>query len=161
LVLFVGCWVLRTEAVNFKDLGFSEDLLRLEESLEKGIDKSNADSILREIWPALTSVPEFVKAHSLLKEFEGTLETAKINKNKNVADPDIYRTTPAIVRNKGYSCEEHTVQTEDGYLLTIFRVFKSATRGKRPVLLSHGLADTSFSWILSNGSYSLGYLLAR
>lgn len=48
-----------------------------------------------------------------------------------------------ITNQYGYHSEHHTVQTEDGYLLTIFRITEAAncTKGKQqtPVLLMNGL----------------------
>jgi len=75
-------------------------------------------------------------------------------------DPDCTYTHCESANAKGYGCETHVVQTADGFLLTVFRVYKGLPAGKPPVLLSHGLVDTSFSWILSSPNTTLGYMLA-
>lgn len=64
----------------------------------------------------------------------------------------------------GYESEEHTVLTEDEYLLTIFRI----TRGKNckgkikkpPVILMHGLLQSSDAWLDAGPSAGLAYLIA-
>ncbi|CAH2056962.1 unnamed protein product, partial [Iphiclides podalirius] len=64
----------------------------------------------------------------------------------------------------GYSAEQHEVVTEDGYILTMFRI----TRGKKcqgpirnpPVLLMHGLLMSSDSWMDSGPKAGLAYLVA-
>ncbi|CAH2056964.1 unnamed protein product, partial [Iphiclides podalirius] len=64
----------------------------------------------------------------------------------------------------GYESEEHTVVTDDGYILTIFRI----VRGKRcqgpmrtpPVLLMHGLLLSSDCWLDSGPDSGLAYLIA-
>ncbi|KAJ4429103.1 hypothetical protein ANN_26104, partial [Periplaneta americana] len=71
---------------------------------------------------------------------------------------------PELVRKYGYPVEEHTVQTEDGYLLTHFRIphgrTNSTTRGRRPIILQHGLLGASDLWILMGREKSLGFILA-
>ncbi|KAJ4429105.1 hypothetical protein ANN_26106 [Periplaneta americana] len=71
---------------------------------------------------------------------------------------------PGLARKYGYSVEEHTVQTEDGYLLTHFRIphgrTNSTTEGKGPVILQHGQLCASDFWILNGQEKSLGFILA-
>ncbi|CAG5013310.1 unnamed protein product [Parnassius apollo] len=65
----------------------------------------------------------------------------------------------------GYPSEEHTVVTEDGYILTIFRI----VRGKKcqgpirspPVLLMHGLLMSSDAWLDSGPESGLAYLISN
>lgn len=54
----------------------------------------------------------------------------------------------------GYPKEVHQLQTEDGYLLEVHRI---AAPGKQPVLLMHGLLDSSATWILLGPDKGLGY----
>jgi len=42
---------------------------------------------------------------------------SKVGKEKLPADPDLWKDQIAIAMNKGYSIQEHFVQTEDGYIL--------------------------------------------
>ncbi|XP_034825898.1 lipase 1-like [Maniola hyperantus] len=62
----------------------------------------------------------------------------------------------------GFASEEHTVTTEDGYILTIFRIkskrcqqFKSP-----PVILMHGLIQSSDGWLNAGPNAGLAYLIA-
>ncbi|XP_057662523.1 lipase member K-like [Diorhabda carinulata] len=70
---------------------------------------------------------------------------------------------PEIIRLMGYPVSVYTVQTADGYLLTMFRIpnYKnenSKTR-KHPVYLQHGIVATCASF-LGNGKNSLAFVLA-
>jgi len=79
-------------------------------------------------------------------------------------DPDDKRNFTQIVQSKGYPCETHQVVTDDGYILTVFRipygVKNSNPTNRPPVFLQHGLLDSSFTWILNEPYESLSYILA-
>ncbi|CAH4023649.1 unnamed protein product [Pieris brassicae] len=64
----------------------------------------------------------------------------------------------------GYATEEHTVVTEDEYLLTVFRIVRGRNcKGKiksPPVILMHGLLQSSDAWLDAGPSAGLAYLLA-
>ncbi|CAH2056976.1 unnamed protein product, partial [Iphiclides podalirius] len=64
----------------------------------------------------------------------------------------------------GYRAEEHTVVTDDGYVLTVFRIPKGKNcRGgvrQPPVLIMHGLLLSSDSWLDSGPHAGLGYLVS-
>ncbi|CAK1543691.1 unnamed protein product [Leptosia nina] len=63
----------------------------------------------------------------------------------------------------GYRSEEHTVVTEDGYMLTIFRIVKQNCQGVMngpPVVLMHGLLQSSDAWLDAGPDAGLAYLLA-
>lgn len=66
---------------------------------------------------------------------------------------------PEIIKRWGYPVETHYVTTEDGYILTLFRIpygKKSALKQPgKPVLLQHGYKATSQCFI-SRGEKSLG-----
>lgn len=68
----------------------------------------------------------------------------------------------ALARSHGYDAEVHTAQTDDGYLLSVFRVrnSSSAARGAPPVLLVPGLACNAAIWVLLGPGKALAYLLA-
>ena len=72
-----------------------------------------------------------------------------------------------IVSSKGYEIEEHYVETEDGYILGVFRIPRGhgESKGDGPtekpvVILQHGLLDSSFTWVNNPRDESLAYLLA-
>ena len=52
-----------------------------------------------------------------------------------------------------YPIEAHKVTTEDGYILTIFRIQRKGSlikEGLSPVLMQHGLMDSSDTWLLND-----------
>ncbi len=70
----------------------------------------------------------------------------------------------------GFQFEEHKIITEDGYILTAWRIpgllhekNKNNTnfQKKRPIILQHGLFDCSYTWIMLNSTESLAFILAR
>ncbi|KAL9930923.1 lipase 3-like [Glossina fuscipes fuscipes] len=75
-------------------------------------------------------------------------------------DPDVVEdallSTPDLVKKYGYPSEVHYVQTEDGYILQLHRIARSNCI---PVLLVHGLLDSSATWIQMGPEKGLGYLL--
>lgn len=62
----------------------------------------------------------------------------------------------------GYVAEEHSVVTEDGYVLTVFRINSKNCNQirKPPVILMHGLLQSSDGWLDAGPNSGLGYLLA-
>ncbi|XP_027940052.1 triacylglycerol lipase 2-like isoform X2 [Vigna unguiculata] len=65
----------------------------------------------------------------------------------------------SMVRTKGYTCEEHLVTTQDGYVLNMPRIRVGELRGP-PVLLQHGLFMDGITWLLLPSKQSLAFLLA-
>ncbi|XP_073956256.1 lipase 1-like [Choristoneura fumiferana] len=69
-----------------------------------------------------------------------------------------------IIIKHGYQSEHHTVQTEDGYLLTIFRITEAAncTKGKTktPVLLMNGLLASADCFLDAGVKAGLPFLLS-
>lgn len=77
-------------------------------------------------------------------------------------DSDVGLAMEDIVTTRGYSIETHYVTTKDGYILTMFRIptSKSGVKGGQPVILQHGLLDSSYTWVNNFEDESLGYILA-
>ncbi len=76
--------------------------------------------------------------------------------------PDCYRTTQQMILARGYPAENHTIVTEDGYLLVTFRIPARKGRsysGGSPVLLAHGVLGSSDNSV-DNGDLAAPYLLA-
>ncbi|XP_010530730.1 PREDICTED: triacylglycerol lipase 1 [Tarenaya hassleriana] len=69
-----------------------------------------------------------------------------------------------LIQPSGYPCTEHTIQTEDGYILALQRVTSRTDRLRLrpgpPVLLQHGLFMAGDSWFLNSPEQSLGFILA-
>ncbi|XP_058444935.1 lipase 1-like [Malaya genurostris] len=77
-------------------------------------------------------------------------------------EEDALLTVPQLIRKNGFSVEEHRVRTEDGYLLTMFRIppRKPGLR-KHPVFMMHSLFSSSADWVLIGRKHGLAYLLAN
>lgn len=69
-----------------------------------------------------------------------------------------------LIVKYGYPFENHTVVTQDGYILEMHRIPHGSFNSKAyrpPVLVQHGIASSSADWINNNGpENSLGFLLA-
>ncbi|XP_053603529.1 lipase 1-like [Plodia interpunctella] len=75
-----------------------------------------------------------------------------ISSNDSDVDLDSYQ----FIAKYGYQPEKRVVETEDGYLVTLFRLVGKGP----PVLLAHGLADSSDSWLVLGPTMSLAYQLS-
>lgn len=77
-----------------------------------------------------------------------------------------------LVKTQGYPLEEHFVTTVDGYVLGVYRIpcgrtqtplsngWECRTPLGPPVLLQHGLLDSSGTWVVNFPKQSLGFILA-
>jgi hypothetical protein len=62
----------------------------------------------------------------------------------------------------GFSFEEHKVKTEDGYILSIWRIFKKERRTQgKVVIVNHGLLDSSYTFLAHGENESLPFILAN
>uniref|UniRef100_A0A8D9A298 Lipase member K n=1 Tax=Cacopsylla melanoneura TaxID=428564 RepID=A0A8D9A298_9HEMI len=80
-----------------------------------------------------------------------------------VTDLDDYKITPKIISQYGYPFESHTVVTQDGYILGIYRIPNGKHRNasdpqKKPVYLQHGFTTSSADWVLAGPNISKGNL---
>ncbi|VVD01299.1 unnamed protein product [Leptidea sinapis] len=86
-------------------------------------------------------------------------------KSKNVLEypnESLYNFTE-LANRYGYHSEEHTVVTEDGYILNVFRINSGNCDGRMkgpPVVLMHGLLLSSDAWLDAGPEAGLAYLLA-
>ena len=62
-----------------------------------------------------------------------------------------------LIEHRGYPAERHLVTTDDGYVLELHRI---PNAGKWPVLLQHGITQSSAQWLTSPSYRALGFLLA-
>ena len=73
---------------------------------------------------------------------------------------------PDLVKSYGYQLEEHFIETEDGYKLTLHRIpavqRKNQTNKRAPiVLLAHCLMSSSAVFTYGPTNNSLAYVLAN
>ncbi|RZC36120.1 lipase member K-like [Asbolus verrucosus] len=63
---------------------------------------------------------------------------------------DVAVSPELLIRGYGYICESYSVTTEDGYIVTLFRIPHNGidiNRKRVPVLLQHGLGGDSSAWL--------------
>lgn len=72
----------------------------------------------------------------------------------------------SLVETRGYTCQEHQVTTEDGYILGLQRIpfgrsgNNSTADQKLPVLLQHGITMDAAAWLLNPPDQALAFILA-
>ncbi|XP_075981418.1 lipase 3-like [Anticarsia gemmatalis] len=80
------------------------------------------------------------------------------------ANEDTELNATQLAQKHEYPVEEHTIKTDDGYVLTLFRIPpKKHIREvqKRPVVfLMHGILGSADDWLLMGPGKSLAYLLS-
>ncbi|KAI1281926.1 Gastric triacylglycerol lipase [Halotydeus destructor] len=78
----------------------------------------------------------------------------------NCYDPDLGLETPDLIRLRGFVCEEHTIQTLDGYLLMAHRIVHPLVKQVgRPVILQHGVLSSSRDFLINSpAGYLDGYI---
>lgn len=101
--------------------------------------------------------------HPTAEEKASFHEAYTIAAEKN--DEDAYLNATELLKKYGYAVEEHSVKTDDGYFLTLFRIpaKKQLIRDvtvKPVVFLMHGLLGSADDWLLMGPGKSLAYLLA-
>lgn len=65
--------------------------------------------------------------------------------------------------NRGYQFETHKAVTEDGYILTLFRVpgkLGDDSTGKQPIYMQHGLIDDGGTWFFNDETLDLSLELS-
>ncbi|KAM3958458.1 lipase 1 [Aphomia sociella] len=86
-----------------------------------------------------------------------------IQSNLSVSVPeDAYLNISQLVKKYGYPFEEHTVITDDGYVLNFHRIphGRDGKRNNIVVFLMHGITDSSDSWVIQGPDSALSYILA-
>lgn len=82
---------------------------------------------------------------------------------------DIGKEFELIVTENGYLYEEHKVTTSDGYILKVFRIpgtsssttsSSSSTQIKPPVVMWHGISDSSDTFLMNYADKAPGFIMA-
>ncbi|GLG98544.1 Lipase [Gryllus bimaculatus] len=78
---------------------------------------------------------------------------------------DAVLTCPELITKYGYPVETHEVTTDDGYILTLFRIpygrdSATKTANPKPAYVQHGLLSSSDDWIIAGPDKAFGYILA-
>ncbi|XP_075230311.1 lipase 1-like [Lycorma delicatula] len=82
---------------------------------------------------------------------------ASLHQWREISGKSPDRDLSELIRNEGFECENHLVEAEDGFLITVTRI-----RGKgMPVLINHGLFIASDAWLLRGQQKDLAFLLAE
>ena len=75
---------------------------------------------------------------------------------------DAFRTFEQVCKSSGYLFESHKVTTDDGYILSLFRVpgkkGEKGIKAKPIVFMQHGLIDLADTWIMNDDAP--GFLMA-
>jgi hypothetical protein len=64
-----------------------------------------------------------------------------------------------MINNAGYSTKKYKAETKDGYILTLYRVYKEDEPGKgakgTPVILAHGLMGSVKDYLIQDKDKAL------
>ena len=85
---------------------------------------------------------------------------------KLIASPflllSLFPSQVGLVSRHGYTAEEYTVETDDGYILRLHRISGTPTKPKAPgkpvVYMQHGIGLSSDSYVLIGPGKDLGNL---
>ena len=150
----------KSEIINKKvslcDSSSSSDEDEKEEKDEKNmtISKVEKEKEAEKVEKTFTQrIKDFFKTKT--KEYE---EQSPLIEDEN-------RTLEEIVRAKGFKFQTHSVKTEDGYTLTLFKIpgGKNCENGDLlpPVLLQHGVFDSADGWVCNGENHSIPFVLAN
>ncbi|XP_035443509.2 lipase 1 [Spodoptera frugiperda] len=83
---------------------------------------------------------------------------------------EAYMTVPNLIKAAGYPVEKHRVTTRDGYILqmhripagrrVVRRIDEPIAKGKKVIMIVHGLSGSSGDFVLMGPEKSLSYVLA-
>lgn len=79
---------------------------------------------------------------------------------------DSKRTFGEICAENGFDFETHQVTTEDGYILSVFRIpgmvnEETANSPKPPILMQHGILDSAYCWIVNYADVAPAFVAAK
>lgn len=93
----------------------------------------------------------------------------KAKEHIEIDQPDEKKSIEHILTELDYPIETHFVETEDGYILQLFRIGRkgeiksgsTSEKKKHPVLFQHGLLDSSDGWLCNEEHLNLPLILAN
>lgn len=105
----------------------------------------------------------------LYKHYEKQISSAKPRKDikeilKLAEHPEATKPFVDYCDYFNYPVESHRVTTEDGYILTLFRIqrkYSKITPGLPVVFFQHGLLDCAEGWIINDESKAPAFVLAN
>lgn len=92
------------------------------------------------------------------KEVTANLDAEQIvaDYNNGRQNDDVVLYNVDLIRKYGFKAIKHIVQTEDGYLLTLYNIPNNGPA----VFLNHGTLGSSDDWLLGGPQKALGFILA-
>ena len=106
-------------------------------------------------------------AATALADFDGSFADI-YNVEANGDTSDSKRSFYEICEENGFDYEEHKVTTDDGYILTVYRIPGLKTESeeqknttKPPVLMQHGILDSAYCWIVNYADVAPAFVAAR
>ncbi|EAT35489.1 AAEL012343-PA [Aedes aegypti] len=93
---------------------------------------------------------------------ENDIQTVREDNWFQIDEEDGDMTLQELIEKYGYKVEIHSATTEDGYMLTLFRIMprKISETKKLPVFVMHGLLGSAADFVISGPNNSLAYYLA-
>ncbi|CAH2088382.1 unnamed protein product [Euphydryas editha] len=90
------------------------------------------------------------------------------SEQQQILRKEAYETVPQLVSSAGYPIEKHRATTSDGYILQLHRIPAGkriarkaySAKGKKAVLIGHGLLGSSGDFVIMGPEKSLAYMLA-
>lgn len=101
----------------------------------------------------------FNTINNIIDSLKGSDNVNKAKENNSVLE-DAKLNITELARKYKYEIEEHTVVTEDGYILNIHRLPPKNGKNCGTIFLMHGILDSSDSWVLQGPNNALAYILA-
>ncbi|XP_041364368.1 gastric triacylglycerol lipase-like [Gigantopelta aegis] len=98
-------------------------------------------------------------------QLEGLRTEDDFHEGGQKVDPEVFMNSTQLITSKGYPCENHYVETKDGFILNMQRIPHGRTgtnqKVNQPVvMLQHGLLASSSNFLENPTNESLAFILA-
>lgn len=100
----------------------------------------------------LISACSSISPNRVEKENNFRSERSDTIKDEPFKDPDLYRDVPALINSRGFKSQKYEIQTEDGYILSLYRIINPFFKGNKtkPIMLQHGIISSGRDWIVNS-----------